>query len=194
MKIGYSVEGSTDRAVLEGLHRRWCPQAELIPGPFRGTTGQSARREIPNTCLQFQAQGVDMAVFLRDANNEDWRDVRKADSERCRLEHRHLAVFGVADRNVECWLCADADWIAARIGVAPGAFRVKDPKTAFEKALGTTRTDKKEAEITALVENAPLRAWLGNKSFEAFYEDLSQAAKSLSCTLENLRVSPVRGD
>jgi hypothetical protein len=49
MKIGYSVEGSTDRAVLKGLQRRWCPSAELLEGRFRGTTGQSARREIPNT-------------------------------------------------------------------------------------------------------------------------------------------------
>jgi len=45
MKIGYSVEGSTDRAVIRGLRRRWCPEAELIEGKVRGSTRLSLRRE-----------------------------------------------------------------------------------------------------------------------------------------------------
>ena len=77
MKIGYSVEGSTDRAPLEGLKRRWCREAELIPGKFRGTSGQSQRREIPNTCIELSAKGADVIVFLRDANTENWREVLK---------------------------------------------------------------------------------------------------------------------
>jgi len=71
MKIGYSVEGSTDRAFLEGLRRRWCPQAELIEGRFRGRSGQSQRREIPQTCLELVTKGTEVVVFLRDANEEN---------------------------------------------------------------------------------------------------------------------------
>ena len=54
MKIGYSVEGSTDRAVLQGLKQRWCPEAQLVEGRFRGTSGQSQHRD----CPQQQAQSL----------------------------------------------------------------------------------------------------------------------------------------
>ena len=113
MRIGFSVEGSTDRALLVGLRERWCPDAELIEGRFRGTSGQSQRREIPKTCVELTYKKADLIVFLRDANEENWRDVLKADEHRCRDEHRHLAVFAVCDRNVESWFCADAEWIRA---------------------------------------------------------------------------------
>jgi len=102
MRIGYSVEGSTDKALLKGLKQRWCSHADLIEGRFRGTSGQSQRREIPKTCIELIAKGVDLVVFLRDANNEDWRDVLREDEKRCRSDHEHLAVFAVCDRNVEC--------------------------------------------------------------------------------------------
>jgi hypothetical protein len=190
MKIGYSVEGSTDRALLQGLKRRWCREAELIPGRFRGTSGQSQRREIPNTCLELSAKGVDVIVFLRDANAEDWREVLKSDQARCRAEHRHLVVFGICDRNVECWLCRDAHWIAAQTRRDPLHFQKEDPKGVFESALGVTRTEKKEEEIAGLVERAPLQNWLANESFENFYETLWQKSKEFpGCKLENLRES-----
>ena len=41
MKIGYYVQGDTDEAVIWGLAQRWCPDAELAPGKFRGTSGDS---------------------------------------------------------------------------------------------------------------------------------------------------------
>jgi hypothetical protein len=190
MKIGFSVEGSTDRALLRGLRDRWCPQAELIEGRFRGTSGVSQRREIPNTCRELAFKGADLAVFVRDANREDWREVRRADQARCLPEHTHLAVVGVCDRNVECWLCADPVWLAARTGRQRAEFAVDDPKGAFESALQVTSFDKKESEIAALVQEAPLRQWLRNGAFDAFYNDLWQKSKELGCGIENLRENP----
>lgn len=187
MKIGYSVEGSTDRALLHGLRRRWCRDMELIPGQFRGTSGQSQRREIPNTCVELTSKGVDVIVFLRDANTEDWRDVLKADEARCRPEHQHLTVFGVCARNAESWLCCDASWIAAQTGGKPDDFFVEDPKGVFESALGITGTEKKEEEIARLVERAPLKNWLTNASFQTFYEKLWLKSKQFpACRMENL--------
>jgi len=186
MNIGYSVEGSTDRALLEGLRRRWCPHAQLVQGCFRGTSGQSQRREIPNTCIELMTKGVDLIVFLRDANNEAWRDVLKADENRCPSDHRDLAVFAVCDRNVECWLCADRDWIAKETQRQTKDFDVTDPKGPFEKALGITGFDQKEEEIAMLVERAPLRQWLGNRSFKTFYERLRDKSQQRGCDIENL--------
>jgi hypothetical protein len=190
MKIGYSVEGGTDRALLQGLKRRWCREAELIPGQFRGTSGQSQRREIPNTCIELSAKGADVIIFLRDANAEDWREVLKSDQARCRAEHSHIVVFGVCARNVECWLCRDVHWIAAQTQRDPRHFQSEDPKGVFESALGITRTEKKEDEIANLVECAPLQNWLANESFENFYDTLWQKSKQFTgCQLENLRES-----
>jgi hypothetical protein len=187
MKIGYCVEGSTDRAVLHGLRQRWCPHVVLIEGRFRGTSGERQRREIPRVCAELMDRGAKVIIFLRDANNESWREVLKADEERCRADHKHLTIFGVCDRNVECWLCADADWIAKGTGRQPNEFRVADPKDLFEEAIGITRLDKKEEEIAAMVEQARLKNWLSNPSFEEFYERIWRKSKERGCRIENLR-------
>lgn len=190
MKIGYSVEGSTDQALLKGLQLRWCRDAELIEGRFRGSSGQSQRREIPNICTELVSKGVDFIVFLRDSNDEDWREVLKGDKGRCRDEHKHLAVFGVCARNVECWLCTDADWLGSKIGKPPIDFRIPDPKRVFEAAMGISSFDRKKDEIANLVLQAPLRSWLSNRSFEDFYNQLCQKSKERGCSIENLRERP----
>lgn len=190
MKIGYSVEGSTDRALLRGLQRRWCPQASLIEGKFRGTTGQSQRREIPNTCHELMFKGADLIIFLRDSNDENWREVLKKDEARCTAQSRHLAVFGVCSRNVESWLCCQCDWIASQTGRQPNEFRVDDPKGLFEAALKVSGPDKQEEAIANLVKDAPLKDWLANPSFEDFYRKLWNKSKFIpGCNLENLRRS-----
>jgi hypothetical protein len=50
--------------------------------------------------------------------------------------------------------------------------------------------DRKEPEIAALVQDAPLRAWLRNASFEAFYGDLWRKSIESGCRIENLRENP----
>jgi len=189
MKIGYCVEGSTDRAVVCGFKERWCLHAQLVQGAFRGTSGLSQRREIPKVCIELAAKGAEVIVFLRDANNEQWRQVLGAYEGDCRPEHRHIAVFGVCDRNIECWLCADADWIAKETRGEAATFRVDDPKSAFAQAMGITGSDKKEQEIAALVQRAPLKNWLSNRSFKEFYDRLWAKSKEQGCKIENLRES-----
>jgi hypothetical protein len=187
MKIGYSVEGSTDRAFLKGLQQRWCPQAEMIEGRFRGSTGLSRHREIPSICVELASKGTDLIIFLRDANDEAWRDVRKKDQEKCSAEYRHLAVFAVCDRNIESWFCRCADWLAERTGWNADRFRTPDPKNAFEKAFEITARERKEEEIATIVAEAPLREWLSNPSFESFYGELWLKSKEQGCQIENLR-------
>lgn len=175
MSIGYSVEGATDRAFLRGLQLRWLPDATLIEGAFRGT---SIRREIPKICRELAHKGATAIVFLTDGNMQDWREVKQRESGFVPIEFHHSTLYGVADRNVECWLAADRDYLARRLGIAPSGLEVDDPKGIFERALGITSYDRKEDEIAAIVSDAPIRNWLQRStSFESFYEearDLSQ--------------------
>ncbi len=191
MKIGYSVEGSTDRALIKGLSKRWCPYATTVEGKFRGQTRTSRQREIPTICLALNNAGVDLIVFLTDSNDNDdnaWRTILKQEEAKLPIEYAHLAVFGVCQRNVECWLCADADWISTKTGRASTDFRVDDPKGVFESALRIGRDNKCEELIEGLIQEAPLRNWLDSASFEDFYDKLWQKSKSFDgCDMENLR-------
>lgn len=125
--------------------------------------------------------------MLRDANNENWRDVQQADAKCCSPQHQQDAIFGVCDRNVECWLTADADYASVQTGRPAEDYRVDDPKTVFENAMGITSLDRKEARIADFTRGAPLRAWLNNRSFEDFYGQLRQKSKERNCQIENLR-------
>jgi hypothetical protein len=137
---------------------------------------------------------VDLILFLRDANDENWREVLKADTDCCSSHFQHLAVFGVCGRNVECWICADADWIAKKTGTPAAEFRVADPKPAFESSMGVTSRNRREKEIADLVRESPLRNWLANQSFESFYLCLWQKSKQHNCAIENLRERPGESD
>jgi hypothetical protein len=190
MKIGYCVEGSSDRALIKGLHQRWCPAAELIEGPFRGNF---LRREIPKVCFELATKGVDLIVFLRDSNREDWRTVRGADLERRDPRFAHLTVFGVCARNVEDWIVADPEWFSRETASPANSFRVGDPKGPVEAALGVTHRERQELRIAELVQRAPLRHWLRNQSFEQFYDDLRGHCVRLGCVIENLRERVDRG-
>lgn len=184
MKVGFCVEGSTDKWLLHGLRDRWCPWVELIEGRYRGAL---KRREIPKACFELRTKGVDLIILLRDANNEDWREVAKGDRDACKPEDAHLVIVGVCDRNVECWLVAHRQYAAQQTGVAESDFAVDDPKNVFNRAMGITRFDDKRDELTAYVRNAPLRRWLSSGSFESFYDQIWQKTKALNCSLENLR-------
>ena len=183
MKIGYSVEGSTDRAILAGLKDRWCPQAELVEGHFRGQTGLSQKREIGKTCLELREKGASLLVFLRDSNNENWHAVVKDYEAACPADSEHMAVLAVCERNAECWLCADADWLAKELNVEPNQFRETDPKDAVAAVLEITRDDKQEPRIAALVASAPLERWTRNsRSFRDFYDKLVQKTGVFGCS------------
>jgi len=187
MKVGYSVEGSTDRALLLGLKERWCPDAALVEGPFRGSTHQSLRREYRKICDQFVLAGVDVMIFLTDGNGNDWRAVQQNERASFPADRLFQALHGVPDRNIECWICADADWLGHELHVDPDSLRAEDPQGVFEAAMGITRDDKQEERISALVLRAPLRSWLRNRSFEGFYDGARALSQRLGCAIENLR-------
>jgi hypothetical protein len=189
MKIGYSVEGSTDRAVVHGLRDRWCARAELVEGRLRGSSETSRRREIGKTCSEFKFKDVDAMIFLTDANQREWREVQREERARLPSDCQHRSMVGIPDRNIECWLCAEPGWLGKRLGVNPDLLRVDDPKGIFNSTLGISRDDKQETTIAEIVKAAPLWSWLNNTSFEDFYQQVWQQSKQHGCTIENLRES-----
>ena len=186
MRIGYSADDSAHRAFIIGLHRRWCPGAEIVEGHFRGDLKLRRRFEIPMICEELAMKGVDVMVFLTDGDGRPWREVQKEELGRFPPQHSPTTVVGVADRNVECWICADVDYVAGRSNRHAAIFRVVDPKGAFEDALAITSVNRREAEVSELVAQAPLHRWLHNDSFKAFYEALRDLSQQQGCQIENL--------
>jgi hypothetical protein len=190
MKIGYCVEGSTDRAFIEGLRQRWCPEAQLVEGRFRGTTGLSLRREIPKICRDLDTKECDLMVFLTDSNDKTWHEVYNQQNSGIPQEYRHRTLSGVSERNIECWLTADPEWFAKMAGSQYEAndFRIEDPKEVVSSALEITGRDKQEKKISNMVCNAPLHTWLArSNSFEKFYEDARDISSRYNCPFPNER-------
>lgn len=185
MKIGYCVEGSFDRAILEGLRNRWCPHAELVEGRFRGNFPRS---QIPKECRTLSLKGADLIIFLRDANREDWRTVLQADRAKCPPDYEHKVIFGVCDRNAEWWLAADLDYLANQVEKPRNEFKHDDPSPAIKAAFGSSVFSRPEAEplVAQFVAKAPLANWLSNGSFKNFYDQARQKSKELGCLIENL--------
>ncbi len=194
MRIGYAVQGSTDRAFLRGLKERWCADAEMVEGAFRGSTGPSLRRELAKICDDlFWRKGCDVIVFLSDADEANWRDIQRREVGKLPDEIQPFAVYGMADRNIECWLCADPHYIAERTGREAGDFAVDDPSGAFKSGMNISRDDRRESEIAAFVQEAGvgvLKRWLQtSRSFEDFYDQLWAVSRQRECVIENLRES-----
>jgi len=187
MKIGFSLEGSTDRAFVTGLRDRWCPHAELVEGYFRGSTEVSQRREIPKTCEVLIQKGAEVIVFLIDGNGADWKSV-KSNVARCVLaEHEHIVLIGIPDRNIECWICCDASYISKELQIDARQLNTGDPKGVFEGALAISRDEKQELKIRELVKNAPVKNWLNNRSFEDFYDGVLKFSQRKGCNVTNER-------
>jgi|GEM_PF-4793772 len=126
-------------------------------------------------------------VFLTDGDGADWREVQRNERASFPNERLFMAVHGVPDRNVECWICSDADFISQKLGVAADELRVTDPKGRLESALKVNRDEKKEEEIEDLVHATPLRTWLRNPSFEDFYGQVRSLSQQLGCRVPNIR-------
>ncbi len=135
------------------------------------------------------AKGADLIIFLRDANLEAWRDVVRADKAKCPPEYDHIAIFGVCDRNAECWLAAHPEHLAARIGRPLHELQSDDPSPFVKAGFGMVgfEANEKDTEVAAYVLTAPLKRWLANDSFEHFYSQLWQKSRERGCQIENLR-------
>ena len=197
MKIGYYVQGDIDEAVVKGLAKRWCPDAELVKGPFRGSTRVSLKREL-RIALSMDLKddkGCDILVFLTDADANPWRDVKRRESKKIPTNCQHLTLFGVADRNIECWLAIDQGALARELQCQVNDIPTDDPSDFIKRHFGLTGSNKPnkddaKARICDYVAQAPLKTWIGDSdSFKDFYEQARDLAAQNECSIPNERES-----
>ena len=188
MRIGYYVQGAMDESVVRGLAKRWCPDAELAEGRFRGSSMESFRREIRKSLTGLKdGKECDVLIVLTDADANPWRAVKTRESSRIPNDCEHLTLFGVAHRNIECWLAIDRGALASELGCRVEEIPVlpKDPsgfvKGGFERRARSEGQDVQEC-VSDYVERASLRSWIeGSDSFGDFYEDARSLALQTKC-------------
>lgn len=187
MKIGYYVQGDADEAVIRGLKQRWCPSAKLAQGKFRGTSGESFRREISKSLRALKDKGCDILVVLTDADANQWLDVKKRESAKIPTDYEHLTLFGVADRNIECWLAIDRGALARELECSVEDIPSDDPSRFVQRRFGLKNRDEKQdakVRIRDYVARTSLRSWLaGSDSFQDFYKEARRLAVQNECSI-----------
>ena len=193
MKIGYYVQGDADEAFIRGLAQRWCPAVELAPGKFRGASRESFRREIKNALIALKnAQECHILVVLTDSDVNPWRDIKRREWGKVPLECQDITVFGVADRNIECWMAIDRQKLAQEFDCLVEDIPVGDPsgfvKRRFGLGLRDIDKDRAKERVKNFVATAPLKTWIENSdSFDDFYRQVRTLAIQQQCVIPNER-------
>jgi hypothetical protein len=193
MKIGYYVQGSMDEAFVWGLAKRWCPDAGLAEGKFRGSSKESFWREIRKALLDLRDdKHCDILVVLTDADGNPWREVRRREASRVPETCQHLCVFGVADRNIECWLASDRGQMARYLTCAVEDIPTEDPSGFLQGKFGASERDEMRREAKERVRDfvavVNMKPWINNsESFADFYDESRRLATQRNCAIPNER-------
>ena len=191
MRIGYFVQGWMDEAFVKGLARRWCPDAKMERGQFRGRSGESLRREIKKTLLDlFENRACEVLIVVTDCDVAEWREIKRAEFEKVPDQLRAFTAFGVTDRNIESWLTLDRIYFAKETGCSPLEIPKWDPSGFVKKVMNRGMHGKEDTKerVINFVAGAVLRTWINNSdSFEDFYEQCRDLAQEKKCAFPNER-------
>ena len=195
MRLVLFGEDNAHFAVLEGLRRRFCPEASAVRGGIRMPLGPGAKRRLRQAFVVHQSDGeVTLGLLLVDADDEGWAARARGQHQRMPEELRDLLAVGVPDRDVECWLAADPHDLAAKVGGDEQAMlraRQQDLKAlvhgAFRQAADREGVGLYDL-MASFVESAELREWFEQTSFEEFWHECQALARRVECEL------PPRGD
>ena len=128
-------------------------------------------------------------VVLTDADGNPWRRIKTRESARIGDEFKHLIVFGVADRNIECWLAINREALAVALECAVDDIPEVDPSEFIKRRWGLSDRDRRvaaKAHVCDYVAQAPLKSWVeGSESFEDFYRDARRFAQQSRCAFPN---------
>ena len=127
---------------------------------------------------------------MTDSDENRWQEVKQREWKKVPQDCQHLAVFGVADRNIECWLALDRQALADEIHCDANDLAVDDPKGVIESGFEYGRRDIEEVKrrIRDFVCNGPIKNWIrAGDSFEDFYGDVRALAARTGCNVPNER-------
>lgn len=191
MKIGYFVQGDADEAFVKGIVKRYCENAILEEGKFRGSSKQRLIVELPKALEVLHIKNCDYLIVLTDSDNAEWREVYKRELKRIPIEYQHFTVFGVAERNIECWLGIDKQAIASELGCNVNEIPNDDPSGFVKRKFGINHRDEMKEDgknrIKDFVASAVLYNWIKNSdSFNHFWDQMYQLSKNhQDCKIPN---------
>ena len=182
-----------DEAFIWGLAARWCPDAELAPGKFRGQSRESFRREIHKALIDLKDSGrCDILIVLTDADMNRWRDVKGREFSKVPTNCQDLTAFGVADRNIECWLALDRTALAREFVCRENEIPRDDPSGFVKRrfGIGQRDTEREQAKerVRQFVASSRLKQWIERSdSFSDFYTQIWSLSKRQNCDMPNER-------
>ena len=165
-------------------------------GKFRGASDPSFRRDIRKALLDLKDdKGCDYLVVLTDADKEDWHDMYKSEWQRVPSECEHITVFGVANRNIECWLSIDRSALAAQLGCKAEDIPTDNPSGFVKRKFGVgsrgTERQVGKKRIEKFVSNVPFHNWINKcRSFKHFWDQIYTLSKQANCSIPNERERP----
>ena len=183
------VEGSVDRAFLRGLKERYCRTAQLVEGIYRGRSGATIRRELTiELPLLFKKEDCVFVVVLTDSNDQDWMTIFNREFNKVPVDLRYKTIYGVAQRNIECWLCLDRDALARRLNCEPQELDVPDPSRVVKRRFGFVRDpfENEQAEhlVSDFVSDSAYHTLTNrSSSFKHFWNQVREKAALANCQL-----------
>ncbi len=193
IRIGFFVQGAVDRAFVKGLVDRFCPDAVVEFGRYRNSTSLGLKRELRVACEALLVQkSCSYLVILTDSDSGDWRRVHARESRHIPPNYADRCIFGVADRNIECWLSINQDTLARFLGCQSSELSSPDPSGIVQKLFGFTNRDltddQNDEMVSGFLRDAPIQHWRRNsKSFEHFWDQVYELSKRAGCQIDHFR-------
>jgi hypothetical protein len=99
-----------------------------------------------------------------------------------------MCVFGVAERNIECWLSTDRRQLASCLECSPEEIPTEDPSGFVQRRFALSDPANAQNRVRDFVADAGLKAWINDsESFAMFYDDVRDLAARCNCKLPNER-------
>ncbi len=129
-------------------------------------------------------------MFLSDADEANWRDIQRREVGKLPDNIRPFAVYGMADRNIECWLAVNRVALAKELNCTPEEIPRDDPSGFVKKKFGLGERDNAREDaknrVAQFVAQAPVKSWIeGSESFRSFYGEARSLAARTACEMPN---------
>jgi hypothetical protein len=191
------VQGENEIGFLEGLRDCLGCGAQSVHylqnHPELRLRSQYTRKKEANDIWRVY-RGADLVIRLTDGDTDRPQDACREELKQWPGESHPLLICGVCDRDIEYWMCIDAEYAASRLECRVEQLpRDRKDRSGFVKnRIETVRGGQPYRDFVAdFVRAAPkktIRRWLDNPAFAHFYEQCRDRAQQAGdCPMRNLR-------